>query len=240
VIRIDPRQINLRTSLTVIWLESEGIPDSGEMPWKESDAMKERVKFVLEWERRWHEGEGKLNFAALYREFGIALPAAIRSDNGPPFASIGAGGLTVLSVWWLRLGIRLERIEPVKPQQNGRQGGFHRTLKAETTEPAQANLRAHAARSLVAARAVSSPPAQSRRRPRSLVAARAVSSPPAQSRWDSGRGAAVRGRVVGLRVDEFDAVPAWLAALVSIDDGGGAEGSQGDGGEVNRRPAREG
>jgi hypothetical protein len=72
VIRIAPRQINPRTSLTVIWLESEDIPDSGEMPWKETDAMKERVKFVLEWERRWHEGEGKLNFAELCREFGIS------------------------------------------------------------------------------------------------------------------------------------------------------------------------
>jgi hypothetical protein len=108
-------------------LESEDIPDSGEIPWKETAAMKERVKFVLEWERRWHEGEGKLNFAELCREFGIGLPAAIRSDNGPSFASIGAGGLTLLSVWWLRLGIRLERIEPGKPQQNARLKRFNRT-----------------------------------------------------------------------------------------------------------------
>ena len=79
-------------------------------------------------------------FDSAFQEYG--LPAAIRSDNGPPFASIGAGGLTVLSVWWLRLGIRLERIEPGKPQQNGRQERFHRTLKAEATRPAQANLRA--------------------------------------------------------------------------------------------------
>ena len=280
------------------------------MPWKETDAMKERVKFVLEWEKRWDEGEGKLNFAALCREFGISrqvgyawvaryreaahdvraveersrrphtspskvcdeledlvvaarkihptwgprklrawlahhhpqlelpaqstigevlrrrgltlphrrrtratktstqpfaevtgpnatwcvdfkghfrtqdgltcypltildahsrflircegvqdpdgrevqrifdsafsefgLPAAIRSDNGPPFASTGAGGLTKLSVWWIRLGIRLERIEPGKPQQNGRQERFHRTLKAETTKPPRSSLR---------------------------------------------------------------------------------------------------
>lgn len=58
-------------------------------------------------------------FDEAFQEFG--LPAAIRSDNGPPFASVGAGGLTPLSVWWLRLGIQVERITPGKPQQNGRQ-----------------------------------------------------------------------------------------------------------------------
>jgi transposase InsO family protein len=79
-------------------------------------------------------------FDSAFSEFG--LPATIRSDNGPPFASVGAAGLSKLSVWWLRLGIRVERIEPGKPQQNGRQERFHRTLKAETTRPARANLRA--------------------------------------------------------------------------------------------------
>jgi hypothetical protein len=79
-------------------------------------------------------------FDSAFCEFG--LPAAIRSDNGPPFASVGAGGLTPLSVWWLRLGIRLERIAPGKPQQNGRQERFHRTLKAETATPPRAHLRA--------------------------------------------------------------------------------------------------
>ncbi len=58
-------------------------------------------------------------FDSAFSEFG--LPSAIRSDNGPPFASVGAGGLTKLSVWWIRLGIRLERIASGKPQQNGRQ-----------------------------------------------------------------------------------------------------------------------
>jgi transposase InsO family protein len=79
-------------------------------------------------------------FDSAFREFG--LPAAIRSDNGPPFASVGAGGLTPLSVWWLRLGIRVERIAPGKPQQNGRQERFHRTLKADTASPPRAHLRA--------------------------------------------------------------------------------------------------
>ncbi len=79
-------------------------------------------------------------FDGAFQEFG--LPAAIRSDNGPPFASVGAGGLTKLSVWWLRLGIRVERIEPGKPQQNGRLERLHRTLKAETTKPPRQHLRA--------------------------------------------------------------------------------------------------
>lgn len=78
-------------------------------------------------------------FDSAFTEFG--LPAAIRSDNGPPFASVGAGGLTELSVWWLRLGINLERITPGKPQENGRQERFHKTLKAETASPAKATLR---------------------------------------------------------------------------------------------------
>lgn len=84
--------------------------------------------------------EVKRIFDSAFSEFG--LPAAIRSDNGPPFASVGAGGLTALSVWWLRLGIRVERIEPGKPQQNGRQERFHRTLKAETIAPSKADMRA--------------------------------------------------------------------------------------------------
>ena len=69
----------------------------------------------------------------LLREHG--LPGAIRSDNGPPFASTAAGGLSRLSVSWLKLGIRLERIEPGCPEQNGRHERMHRTLKAETARP---------------------------------------------------------------------------------------------------------
>src|SRR5262249_40658368 len=77
-------------------------------------------------------------FDSAFREFG--LPKAIRSDNGPPFASTGAGGLTALNIWWLRLGIRLERITPGKPQQNGRQERFHLTLKLDV--PIEWDLRA--------------------------------------------------------------------------------------------------
>jgi transposase InsO family protein len=77
-------------------------------------------------------------FEETFRTYG--LPMAIRSDNGTPFASQGLAGLSQLSVWWLRLGIRLERIEPASPQQNGRHERMHRTLKAETTRPAGANM----------------------------------------------------------------------------------------------------
>ena len=72
----------------------------------------------------------------------MVCPLAIRSDNGPPFASTGAGGLTKLSVWWLRLGIQLERIEPGKPQQNGRHERMHLTLKNDVCSPPRANMRA--------------------------------------------------------------------------------------------------
>src|SRR5262245_35621343 len=79
-------------------------------------------------------------FDSAFQQYG--LPSAIRTDNGPPFASVGAGSLTPLSVWWLRLGIQPERIAPGKPQQNGRQERFHRTLKAETASPPKAHARA--------------------------------------------------------------------------------------------------
>ena len=73
-------------------------------------------------------------FVRLFKERG--LPQAIRSDNGLPFASPnGLYNLSKLSVFWLRLGIRIERIKPGKPQQNGRHERMHRTLKQETARP---------------------------------------------------------------------------------------------------------
>jgi len=72
-------------------------------------------------------------FESAFKEYG--LPAAIRSDNGVPFASRAAGGLSELSLWWVQLGIRPERIEPGKPQQNGRHERMHLTLKLETASP---------------------------------------------------------------------------------------------------------
>ena len=74
-----------------------------------------------------------------FREYG--LPEAIRSDNGSPFASRAPGGLSRLSMWWIQLGIRHERIEPGCPEQNGRHERMHRTLKQETASPPKANRR---------------------------------------------------------------------------------------------------
>ncbi|HYT76217.1 MAG TPA: IS481 family transposase [Vicinamibacterales bacterium] len=78
-------------------------------------------------------------FERVFHEFG--LPAAIRTDNGVPFASAWAlYGLRKLAVWWLRLGIRLERITPGHPEQNGRHERMHLTLKETATRPAAENV----------------------------------------------------------------------------------------------------
>ncbi len=78
-------------------------------------------------------------FERVFKDFG--LPLAIRTDNGSPFASGGSFfGLTKLSVWWLRLGIGIERIKPGNPQQNGRHERMHLTLKKEATKPAAKNF----------------------------------------------------------------------------------------------------
>ena len=68
-------------------------------------------------------------FEAAFREYG--LPAAIRTDNGAPFASSAIGGLSRLAVWWIKLGIVPERIQAGHPEQNGRHERMHRTLKQE-------------------------------------------------------------------------------------------------------------
>lgn len=81
----------------------------------------------------------KETFEGLFKKYG--LPARIRSDNGTPFASTALARLSELSVWWTRLGIQRELIQPGKPQQNGQHERMHRTLKAETTRPPAANLR---------------------------------------------------------------------------------------------------
>jgi putative transposase len=78
-------------------------------------------------------------FEAAFREYG--LPQIIRTDNGSPFASVALAGLSELSVWWIKLGIWLERIDPGKPQQNGRHERMHRTLKQETAQPPGKTLR---------------------------------------------------------------------------------------------------
>jgi len=78
-------------------------------------------------------------FERAFKEFG--LPRAIRTDYGVPFASASAFfGLSKLAVWWLRLGINIERIRPGHPQQNGRHERMHLTLKKEATKPAAKNF----------------------------------------------------------------------------------------------------
>jgi putative transposase len=79
-------------------------------------------------------------FEAAFRECG--LPQAIRTDNGPPFASRAIAGLSRLAVWWMKLGIVPERIAAGHPEQNGRHERMHRTLKQETATPPAANPRA--------------------------------------------------------------------------------------------------
>jgi transposase InsO family protein len=78
-------------------------------------------------------------FRVCFAEFG--LPRVLRSDNGVPFgAPLALGGLSTLAVWWIRLGIRPERIAKGRPQQNGSHERMHRTLKAEATRPASASV----------------------------------------------------------------------------------------------------
>lgn len=79
-------------------------------------------------------------FERLFRAYG--LPTRLRTDNGPPFATCALGRLSQLSVWWIKLGITPELIEPAHPEQNGRHERLHRTLKAEATKPAKATFAA--------------------------------------------------------------------------------------------------
>lgn len=79
-------------------------------------------------------------FERAFREFG--LPAAIRTDNGVPFATCALHGLSPLNVWWMRLGIQHQRIRPASPQENGAHERMHRTLKAEAIRPPKRNGRA--------------------------------------------------------------------------------------------------
>lgn len=77
-------------------------------------------------------------FEWVFREYG--LPVAIRTDNGAPFASLALGGISRLSQWWIRLGIKPERIRPGKPQENGRHERMHRTLEHGGVHPIQFTL----------------------------------------------------------------------------------------------------
>jgi len=103
----------------------------------------EHTRYLLACDgKRSTKGGGvRRTFERLFRELG--LPEGIRTDNGSPFVSpLAIHGLSSLSVWWIRLGIRPERIEPGKPQQNGRHERMHRTLKDETVVPPASSLKA--------------------------------------------------------------------------------------------------
>lgn len=82
----------------------------------------------------------RASLESAFKEFG--LPKAIRHDNGPPFATKGAGGLSKVGIWLVHLGVTPERIEPGHPEQNGRHERMHRTLKEETALPPRQTLRA--------------------------------------------------------------------------------------------------
>jgi len=82
----------------------------------------------------------KSHFTRLFKEYG--LPARIRTDNGVPFASSAIARLSALSVWWIKLGVYPEQIEPGKPQQNGKHERMHLTLKKEATIPPEKNFTA--------------------------------------------------------------------------------------------------
>ena len=89
-------------------------------------------------ERTGYEGAQAV-FEAAFREYG--LPAVMHTDNGVPFASVAPGGLSHLSMWFVRLGIVPERSRPACPQDNGRHERMHRTLKQATAQPPQATAR---------------------------------------------------------------------------------------------------
>jgi putative transposase len=83
-------------------------------------------------------------FTEAFRAYG--LPRSIRCDNGPPFGSRGAGGLTRLSAWWVKLGVEPRFIRPASPQENGRHERMHRTLKEQTSRPPAPNASEQQAR----------------------------------------------------------------------------------------------
>lgn len=85
--------------------------------------------------------QARATFEAAFEEFG--LPLAIRTDNGTPFASNALFGISQLSAWWMRLGIKVERIRPGNPQENGRHERLHRTMKEDdvVSRPAQTIMR---------------------------------------------------------------------------------------------------
>jgi hypothetical protein len=127
-----------------------GLTDRSRRPYRQANRLPFQIESLIVQLRKEHPSWGealettKESFAftvfeRTFKDFG--LPRAIRSDNGVPFASNSAFfGLSKLSVWWLRLGIGIERIKPGNPQQNGRHERMHLTLKKEATKPPGKNF----------------------------------------------------------------------------------------------------
>ena len=101
--------------------------------------LKSRCLLGLEGKLSTAELGARKSFERLFRENG--MPKAILTDNGSPFSSPALCGLSRLSMWWIKLDIRVLRTEPSHPEQNGAHERMHRTLKAETTRPPASNLR---------------------------------------------------------------------------------------------------
>ena len=118
-------RVHARRSPVLLPADDHGFCQSVSVPCEALSTTQERYAFTV--------------FERVFKDFG--LPAAIRTDNGVPFASPNAlYGLSRLSVWWLRLGIRIERIKPGHPEQNGRHERMHLTLKTEATKPGGRNF----------------------------------------------------------------------------------------------------
>jgi len=127
------------------WLERcelegpDGLADRSHRPHSCPHATHPQVleaAFTLRRHRpRW--GAGKILGHRLFQVFG--LPERIRTDNGTPFASMALGHLSRLSIWWIKLGLLPDLIEPASPHQNGRHERMHRDLKAEATIPPAGN-----------------------------------------------------------------------------------------------------
>jgi transposase InsO family protein len=99
-------------------------------------------RYLVRWEAVEATDTGRVQaiFEAAFGECG--MPWAMGSDNGPPFASRAIAGLSRLAVWWMKLGIVVERIEAGHPEQNGRHERMHRTMAEETASPPAAKRRA--------------------------------------------------------------------------------------------------
>ena len=153
--QIPPRRLRRRVPAAASGLSSSQVPNGlwsadfkGQFPTRDGQwcypltVMDHASRYLLGCQALAGTGQDQAQgaFKALFRRYG--LPQRLRTDNGVPFATIGGGGLSRLSIWWIRLGILPERIKPGRPQQNGRHERMHRTLKAAVATPPAASTHA--------------------------------------------------------------------------------------------------